>query len=95
MDASSTDLSVISDNIANENTVGFKSSSVAFGDVLSETLNTSSGTSQVGRGVEVSSVAPVFTQGSFETTTNPLDLAINGNGFFIVNQDGSNCYTRA
>jgi flagellar hook protein FlgE len=95
MDASSTDLSVISDNIANENTVGFKSSSVSFGDVLSETLNTSSGTSQVGRGVEVSGVAPTFSQGSFETTTNPLDLAINGNGFFIVNQDGQNCYTRA
>jgi len=95
MNANGTSLSVIGDNIANQNTVGFKASTVAFGDVLSQTLAGVSGSAQVGRGVLVSSVNPQFTQGSFETTSSALDMAIDGDGFFIVNENGANYYTRA
>ncbi|MBI5849231.1 MAG: flagellar hook protein FlgE [Nitrospirae bacterium] len=95
LNANGTSLSVISDNIANMNTIGFKSSRVSFGDVLSQTLGGVSGSSQIGRGVMVGSIDPIMTQGSFETTSNGLDLAIDGNGFFIVNNNGTTAYTRA
>jgi flagellar hook protein FlgE len=91
MDATGTQLSVIGDNIANMNTVGFKKSTVAFGDVLSQV----SGSGQVGRGVFVQEVSPLMTQGAFETTENALDLAIDGNGFFAVSDNGARYYTRA
>jgi len=92
MNANGLALSVIGDNIANMNTIGFKSSRTLFGDVLSQTIM---GTSQVGRGVFVNDVMPQFTQGSFESTSNVLDMAIEGDGFFIVNDSGGNYYTRA
>ena len=92
MSANGTSLSVIGDNIANSNTVGFKGSTTNFGDVLSSSLG---GSSQVGRGVLVSSVSPVFSQGSFESTSSVLDLAIDGNGFFMVNDGSGTYYTRA
>lgn len=95
MNANGTSLSVIGDNIANLNTVGFKASRVSFGDILSQTLTGVSGSSQVGRGVAVNSVTPLFTQGSFETTANGLDLAVDGDGFFIVSDAGARYYTRA
>lgn len=95
LNANGTSLSVISDNIANMNTIGFKSSRVSFGDVLSQTLGGVSGSSQIGRGVMVGSINPIMTQGSFETTSNGLDLAIDGNGFFMVNNNGTTAYTRA
>jgi len=95
MDANATSLSVIGDNIANMNTVGFKSSTVSFDDVLSQSLSGASGQSQVGRGVEVQSVSPTFTQGSFQTTSSGLDLAVDGDGFFMVDQGSSTFYTRA
>ncbi len=95
MDASGTQLSVIGDNIANMNTVGFKKSKVAFGDVLSASITNVAGSAQVGRGVFVQEVSPLFTQGAFETSENALDMAIDGDGFFIVNEDGANYYTRA
>lgn len=95
MNANGVLLSVISDNIANVNTVGFKGSRVSFGDVLSQTLMGIAGSSQVGRGVLVSDVSPLFTQGSFETTASALDLAIDGDGFFIVQGGGTKYYTRA
>ena len=92
MSANGTSLSVIGDNIANMNTIGFKGSTISFGDVLSQTL---AGSSQVGRGVLVSNISPQFTQGSIETTANALDLAIDGEGFFIVKDGASRFYTRA
>lgn len=92
MDAAGTDLSVVSNNIANLNTIGFKSSSVSFGDVLSQNLADSTGTSQVGLGVQVMSVTPQFTQGSFESTSNGLDMAVDGSGFFMVNDSSGNTY---
>jgi flagellar hook protein FlgE len=95
MNANGTSLSVISDNIANMNTIGFKKSVVAFGDILSQTLSGVNGTYQVGRGVMVENVKPIFTSGQLESTTNVLDLAIDGDGFFIVKDNGSTVYTRA
>lgn len=95
MGANGSSLSVIGDNIANMNTVGFKASRVAFGDVLSQTITGVSGSSQVGRGVFVSDISPLFTQGSFETTASALDLAIDGDGFFMVQEGGARYYTRA
>ena len=94
MDANSTSLSVIGDNLANMNTIGFKGSTVSFGDVLSQSITGASGTSQIGRGVEVTSVTPDFTQGSFETTSDGLDLAIDGDGMFMVNNGNVRSYTR-
>ena len=95
MNANGTALSVIGDNIANLNTIGFKSSSVSFGDVLSQSLASASGSSQIGRGVQVTGVSPLFSQGSFETSANGLDLAIDGDGLFMVESGGSRYYTRA
>jgi len=95
MNANGTALSAIGDNIANMNTVGFKASRVAFGDVLSQTLAGVAGNAQVGRGALVSSVSPLFTQGSLQTTESALDLAIEGDGFFIVGEGAAKYYTRA
>lgn len=95
MNANGTDLSVIADNIANQNTVGYKKSTVAFGDVLSQSVTGVAGSAQVGRGVYVQEVSPLFTQGSLETSENSLDMAIDGDGFFIVNDNGASYYTRA
>ncbi len=74
-------LSVIGDNIANANTVGFKASRANFGDILSQTLGGASAM-QVGRGTMIIDIQKMFTQGTLETTSNPLDLAIEGDGFF-------------
>lgn len=95
MNASGTELSVIGDNIANMNTVAFKSSRVSFGDVLSQSLSGASGSSQIGRGVLVTAVTPQFGQGSFESTGSALDLAVDGDGMFLMNDNGARFYTRA
>ena len=76
-------LSVVSNNIANLNTVGFKDSTVSFADIISENIGTGNG-GQVGRGVFVDSIQTEFSQGSFETSGNMLDLALEGEGFFVV-----------
>ena len=78
------ELSVIGNNIANVNTIGFKNSRVTFADVLSQTQTGGSGTNQIGLGVMMNSIQKVFSQGAFETTSNSLDMAISGNGFFVV-----------
>ncbi|MDI6713794.1 MAG: flagellar hook protein FlgE [Thermodesulfovibrio sp.] len=95
LNANSLALSVVGDNIANANTVGFKSSRANFGDILSQTLGGASAM-QVGRGAMIIDIQKMFTQGTLETTANPLDLAIEGDGFFIVRQlNGPTYYTRA
>ncbi|HPC46473.1 MAG TPA: flagellar hook protein FlgE [Deltaproteobacteria bacterium] len=90
-------MSVIGDNIANVNTIGFKSSRTTFQDVLAQSVATSAGTAQIGRGAALSAIDTLFQQGSFESTSNATDLAIGGNGFFIVSPIGSETqyYTRA
>ena len=88
-------ISVIGNNIANVNTTGFKESRGNFSDVLSRSSGTG-GTLQIGRGVLFSSVSSVFTQGAFQSTSLPGDLAIDGDGFFIVKDPQTNAllYTR-
>lgn len=90
-------MSVISNNIANVNTIGFKSGRAEFVDLLSQRIASASGHSQVGRGVRMGSVNQVFSQGSFKNSSQDTDIAIGGEGFFIVRDsiaDGT-YYTRA
>lgn len=90
-------MSVIGNNIANNNTIGFKTGRSLFSDVLSSSISGSGGTSQIGRGVGLSSIDNIFSQGTFENTELNTDLAIEGDGFFIVNDTigGKSLYTRA
>jgi flagellar hook protein FlgE len=86
-------MQVIGDNIANVNTVGFKASNYTFQDLLSQSVATQSGTSQVGKGTALSDIYQDFQQGSFETTSSPTDLAIGGSGFFQLREPaGENIY---
>jgi len=90
-------MSVIGNNIANTNTVGFKSSRMYFEDFFSQDISTAAGFGQVGRGVTVGAVYGVFSQGAFESTSEATDLAIGGEGFFKVKVKGEETeyYTRA
>src|SRR5476649_1580010 len=81
LDGASQSLDVIGNNIANASTVGFKSSTAEFADVYANSLNSVSGNT-AGIGVSVGTIAQNFTQGSIQASANPLDVAINGNGFF-------------
>ena len=89
-------MEIIGDNIANVNTSGFKKSDVVFGDLFSHVLHNGSTTSQLGGGTELTGVIQSFRQGAIESSSNALDLAIDGNGFFITSADGSTgqYYTR-
>ena len=90
-------MQVVGNNIANTNTVGFKSGRSTFSDTLYESVATQAGSAQMGRGMAVGSVTNNFDQGSFESTGNTTDLSIGGDGFFIVRQAGTenDYYTRA
>ncbi len=90
-------MSVIGNNLANTNTLGFKGSRSVFSDLLSGSINGSGGISQVGRGVGMSTVDQVFSQGTFESTESGLDVAIEGEGFFILKEPDNNTefYSRA
>lgn len=79
-------LDVIGSNVANSNTVGFKQSQVQFADVYSGSL--------AGGGARVAAAGQQFSQGNISTTSNVLDLAINGNGFFRMSNNGAISYTR-
>ena len=90
-------MTVIGNNISNVSTIGFKASRMYFEDALSQQITTASGGGQVGRGVSVGAVMGDFSQGSLESTTEATDLAVGGNGFFMVSPAGQeiNYYTRA
>ncbi|NLV91199.1 MAG: flagellar hook protein FlgE [Firmicutes bacterium] len=99
-----TRMDVIGNNIANVNTVGFKSSQVTFQDALSQTLRGASaaakgrgGTNphQVGLGMTIGSVSINHTQGSTQPTGKPTDLALEGDGFFVLRDGARQYYTRA
>lgn len=92
--AASVDLDVTGNNIANASTVGFKSSRVQFGDLYTNGFLTS-GTNPVGDGVWVQDVQQEFAQGNISFTDNGLDLAISGDGFFILSNNGEVLYSRA
>jgi len=93
--ANSTAMTVIGDNIANVNTTAFKSNKFSFSNILSQSMGAST-SDGIGRGVEFGGVSPSWSQGSVENTSNPTDMAINGKGFFMVEDEfGSAFYTRA
>jgi flagellar hook protein FlgE len=94
LEASGSGMSVISDNIANSGTNGFKYSSAEFQDVLSKSLKGIDGGDQIGAGVKLAHIKPLFSQGSIKRTDNITDLAINGNGFFRVKAPFGPGYTR-
>ncbi|MCK0510890.1 flagellar hook protein FlgE [Aromatoleum buckelii] len=88
-------LDVISNNVANSNTVGFKAGRAEFADVFAASFNGTGANSQVGIGTTIAAVSQNFSQGNVTVTNNPLDLAINGNGFFRVRApDGTEAFTR-
>ena len=93
LNASSKNLEVIGNNVANANTVGAKASRAEFADMYASALN-GAGTTTIGIGVNLAAVTQQFTQGNITTTENPLDLAINGNGFFEVTNGVQTMYTR-
>jgi len=97
LNATSKQMDVIANNIANVNTIGYKAGKIYFADVLSQSISGgASGSMQVGRGVTVTDVATQYGSGSFETTGNATDVSIDGDGFFMVNDlDGATYYTRA
>lgn len=90
-------MTVIGNNISNVSTLGYKASNMYFEDALSQEITTAAGVGQVGRGVAVGTVVGDFSQGSLETTNSATDLAIGGNGFFVVSPAGEDVsyYTRA
>ncbi len=89
-------LSTIADNLANSNTPGFKGQRAEFGDLISDSLGgLYSAPESSGAGVAVDNVQALHTQGALEYTYNQTDLAINGQGFFVLSDGSSNCYTRA
>jgi flagellar hook protein FlgE len=96
-------LDVVANNLANANTIGYKASRVVFQDQFSQLLNpgsspsaTSGGTNpvQIGLGVKMGSVSPIFSQGMMQSTGRNLDLAVQGDGFFIYSDAGQMRYSR-
>jgi len=105
VDAQQTNIAVISNNVANASTVGFKKSRAVFEDLLYQTVNQAGGISSdssklpnglnIGAGTKVVATQKMFTQGNMLTTDNSLDLMIEGSGFFEVQMpDGTAAYTR-
>lgn len=95
LDVMSTAISVTGDNIANVGTPGFKARRAEFADVLGQSISTAGGFSQLGAGAKLANVRPQFSQGTFETTARPTDVAIEGRGFFVVDGPLGRFYTRA
>lgn len=93
LNSASKAIDATSHNIANSSTVGFKSSAAHFSDVYAASL-AGGGATQVGIGTTVTAITQQFTQGSITSTSNPLDLAINGAGFFRMENNGAPSYTR-
>jgi flagellar hook protein FlgE len=94
LNTTSKSLEVIGNNIANANTYGAKGSRAEFADMYAAALN-GAGTNQIGIGVSLAAVSQQFTQGSITATENPMDLALNGGGFFqLADSTGSLTYSR-
>lgn len=94
LQASSSELTVIGNNIANASTTGFKESRAEFADIYANSAFGVAGTA-IGAGVLLSKVSQQFTQGQIGFTNNNLDLAVSGGGFFILNDNGAISYSRA
>ncbi len=93
LSAASKNLDVIGNNVANSNTVGFKASTVHFADIYAGAAGAING-NEAGIGTRVSAIAQTFGQGSLTATSNPLDMAISGGGFFRMSTNGAVTYTR-
>jgi flagellar hook protein FlgE len=93
LNAASKNLEIIGNNVSNANTVGFKSSRAQFADIYANSL-LGSGKNSAGIGVTVQSIAQQFGQGNITVSSNPLDVAINGSGFFRLSTGGAITYTR-
>ncbi|MFT5452519.1 MAG: flagellar basal-body rod protein FlgG [Enterobacterales bacterium] len=105
LDAMQTDISVISNNLANASTIGYKKSRAVFEDLLYQNVRQPGSQSSqnttlpsglmLGTGVQITGTQKSFNQGTIQVTQNALDMAINGNGFFeVLRPDGSSAYTR-
>ena len=88
LSVSAQNLDVLGNNIANANTVGFKTGEAEFADVYAASL-AGAGSTQLGLGSKISGTRQLFTQGNISATNNPLDVAINGGGFFVVSPSGT------
>ncbi len=96
LNANQQKLKVIGNNLANLNTVAFKSSTVDFADLVSQSVGgASANPAQIGLGVTTGSISPNFKQGGIENTGVPTNVAVQGNGFFVIGMDGGQAYTRA
>jgi flagellar hook protein FlgE len=93
LDAAQDDLNTTANNIANSQTTGFKSSTANFAELYAN--STVASNTQIGNGVQLQQVEQSFGQGDVETTGNSLDMALSGNGFFVVSQGGAQQFTRA
>jgi flagellar hook protein FlgE len=93
LNAASQNLDAIGNNVANASTVGFKEGRAQFADVFAASMAGSAGT-QIGIGTRLAAVSPQFTQGNITTTGNPMDVAINGNGFYRLATGGVISYSR-
>ncbi len=93
LNAASKTLEVIGNNVSNANTVGFKQSRAEFADVYAKSL-TGGGASQIGIGTKLANVSQQYTQGNITSTSNTLDIAINGGGFFRMSNNGAITYSR-
>ena len=94
LNAASADLRVTGNNIANSGTVGFKESRAEFAEVFA-TYQSGINNTAIGAGVRLAGVAQQFTQGNIDFSGKSLDLAINGDGFFVLNKSGTQIYTRS
>ncbi|NBW70144.1 MAG: flagellar hook protein FlgE [Bacteroidetes bacterium] len=102
LNAFQTKMDVIGNNIANVETIGFKSSNISFSEMMNKNYSSNGGnpsspqqTNQVGLGVRVGSITRDFSQGSLQATGKGTDLALQGDGFFVVKSGNENLYTRA
>ena len=96
LSATSTAIDVVGNNLANLDTLGFKASEVSFQDLLSQSISSGAGQTQIGFGVGTPTTQFNFSQGALQTTSGPLDVAIQGDGFFLVKTPtGAIDYTRA
>jgi flagellar hook protein FlgE len=93
LNAAAKNLDIIGNNVSNSNTIGYKGSAAQFSDVYANSLAGAGGTS-VGIGTSLTSVQQTFGQGNINSTNNPLDIAINGNGFFRMSNNGAISYAR-
>lgn len=98
LNSNAANLNVVGNNLANVNTIGFKSDVMNFQDILSASwlgVNFGGNPIQIGLGSQVGGVSANFNQGSLKTTTQPTDMAVIGNGFFVIQDGQATKYTRA